>query len=351
MESTSLPEVVTQPFAVDWNANSALSDKVSPTSPSSSRAFATHIHQDDTRAPRDLVRAQTRSSVALSPAGSRNTSVGPSDSTRPSSISEWTESPFSEPFLSGKLDVFDISLPFSWKGTSVGLSNDCTSAYFFRERSITIFPLPSAQTQQNQHKIEHTFTDDVYLRDVAVSDHYVAALTHEHLVLLRYCSDAEESQQAELQTSVSVQWDPKGLAIYENKDCVSVLVGERRQGSRGWEGRIKLYHYPLQNNGGRRIQEIQTFRTIVGGSTNDAPKTLAFHFNGKGFVCITKGVVSNAGFLSSILVWSLDNEMAKAQRPFEISYKYTVVCMVRSFFNLRYSSAFRAELTDLYLGR
>lgn len=327
-----------QPSVFDLNTRSLIFDGPSPTSPTSpspsqglaNRTSPEYVNVTDVHTGGDIVaQTQSRSSESTtSPARSRNASSVPSHSTRQSSVWEWNESPFLESHFAGNLDIFQIKLPFPWKNTSVGLSTECGSAYFFREQYLAVFSLTSVQTERNQRRIVYKFNGDVFLREVAASERHIVALTDQHLILLRYdFSGFENAPRIELKSSVPIGWDPRGLAIHENTDHISILVGERHPILNGWEGRIKLYRCPFQNHLGRRIQDIHTFRILVGGSPgySDAPETLAFHPNGKSFVCTTKGRISKSGLTSSVCSWSLDGDFSMASSPFEIPHQYTIV--------------------------
>jgi hypothetical protein len=117
--------------------------------------------------------------------------------------------------------------------------------------------------------------------------------------------------------------------LHETKDDVLVLVGERRQGGTAMEGRIRLYRY-LKSNPGKKIQELHTFNIVVGNppKVTDVPKFLAFHPDGRSFVCIT-------GIKNSVLIWAIEEEMSVVPNAFEISHKYTAVSMSTHAFTSR----------------
>ena len=333
MEGADYPELVVSPHPTrDTRVNSLT---ISPTSPAVAQGFPDRRpitwrrvgSQDEIQQEERGSRLLSITSTAPSPPASRNASVVPSlTSTSLSNLSDWKEEVFPRFRVNGHPEVYQILLP--WDAVSVGLSNDCTSAFFFRERSLAVVSLASVQNRGSQQRVEHTFKDTGRLREVSASEHYIAALADEYLILLKYHFSAPTSESSlEVLSWVPIGWDPKGLAIHENRDEVLLLAGERRQ---GLEGRIKLYKYPLQNNRGKRIHELQTFRVTTGTPTgvNDLPVSLAFGPSGRNFVCTTKGVPCNNGIdrrKCSVLVWSLDGDSGTASRPYAITYRYTAV--------------------------
>jgi hypothetical protein len=307
-------------YVPDQSSNPWSTDDVSPTVSASGRRVERDWGQDGIEVVGEPATVYP-SWVAPSTAGSRNTSVVPSVSTRLSSVSEWNENPFAESQIVGEPETFEVKAP--WSDSSVGLSSDCTAVYFFKKRSISISSLANIQTQLHKQAtppIEHKFDDKTFLREVAASERFLAILTDETLMLFEYRVSGQKAKQGlDLRGSVRICWDPRGLAIHEGRDDVLVLVGE---GQQRMEGRIKLYRYRLGSNLGKKIQEVQTFDIIVGSSnkTKDVPKLLSFHPNGRSFVCVT-------GIKNSVLVWSIEEEMPVGSKPFEISHKYTAVSM------------------------
>ncbi|KAL9113858.1 MAG: hypothetical protein Q9227_001992 [Pyrenula ochraceoflavens] len=329
MERNDYPEPVEFSRAT---ANPAEGDSITPVLPfpgqlsadlpgSGQRASGS---QDESNPHQRLARLQSITSTLQSSSASRNASLAASLSTRPTTVSEWHESPFSELRLIGTPEVFRISLP--WEASCVGLSSDCTAATFFRDRSLFIVSLASVQTKGHQSSIGHTFKGIGRIRQVSASQHYVAVLADEWLALLKYdVSTSTGAQTLDVLSWVPIEWDPRGLALHESRDEVLIIAGERRQ---GLEGRIRLYHCPLHSNRGTRLYGIKVFKTTVGGprGSNDLPSTLAFHPNGRSFVCATAGVAYNRGLdrrRSSILVWPVELDSSTASKPYEILYHYT----------------------------
>ena len=248
--------------------------------------------------------------VTASRLGSLSTSTESSKSIRAGSNSKWNESPAVEHQREGFPQTSQI--PLSRKYSVAGLSNDCSSAYFFNEKFVCVHSFATADDLRTALVFEKKYDSKTKLREVALSRRFVVTRTNESLTIFNYGLGSKHTDA--LASLGNTKWDPSGLALHESEDHLLILAGERRRNSDGKiEGRIKIYKRQIDDVKGR-IQEVGPCRII----SQDCPKTIAFGTNGKTFACVT-------GVRNSVLIWTTDDESSPNPKPFEILNKYTAV--------------------------
>lgn len=177
-----------------------------------------------------------------------------------------------------------------------GLSNDCSSVYFYGDREVVVHSLRVSQSATSVESFRKKFDGDTRVWDVALSKN-------------------RNSQQTPLKTFPSDNYHLSGLAIHETDEKVTILVGKTRKNI----GSVAIHVCSLVDNSNQSINDRLHFEEhAVDIPGHDYPKRLSFGQDGKTISCIT-------GKLNTILIWVLDDEVPSSMEPFVISNRYSPV--------------------------
>lgn len=190
-----------------------------------------------------------------------------------------------------------------------GLSNDCSSVYFYGDREVVVHSLRVSQSATSVESFRKKFDGDTRVWDVALSKNFLVVSTLQNVLVFR----TRNSQQTPLKTFPSDNYHLSGLAIHETDEKVTILVGKTRKNI----GSVAIHVCSLVDNSNQSINDRLHFEEhAVDIPGHDYPKRLSFGQDGKTISCIT-------GKLNTILIWVLDDEVPSSMEPFVISNRYS----------------------------
>lgn len=187
--------------------------------------------------------------------------------------------------------------------THAGLSSDCRMVFFHNATKLHVYPVISRSTDipAEGWPLVWNLGRHNPLADVSLSDRVVAISTQKAVELHLIGSSSANSQGPRIISHDN--WDPSGLAIYENGLEVLVAVGYQRETKTSRQGRVFIYSSKFCWGG----LEKETIAQSYDLPREDFPKHLNFDDQGKRLTCIT--AIGN-----SVLIWHLGSP-----NPFEIT--------------------------------
>jgi hypothetical protein len=202
---------------------------------------------------------------------------------------------------------------------ATGLSPNCCSVYFLREKDIIIYSL------ENFPKV--TEFDILLKRAPRTDEDYKdtkAALTNRFLAVLSrgnphrlsiYEHGAPKTNGKDIDSEILDMWHPTCISMYEARNRTWVAIG----GHSARDGHISLYRIE-DSHGKLRLKkhDAQFEKCIPNALLNDWPKVISFSPDGRRLTCVTKNK-------NKVLVWFLSNNARPRQAAFEIMKQYDPV--------------------------
>jgi len=202
---------------------------------------------------------------------------------------------------------------------AAGLSPNCRSVYFLREKDIVIYSL------ENFPKV--TEVDILLKRTPSTDEDYKdakAALTNRFLAVLNrgnphrlsiYEYGAPITNGKDIDTEVLDMWHPTCISMYEARNRTWVAIG----GHSNRDGYIRLYRIE-DSHGTLRLKkhDAQFEKCVPNALSNDWPKIISFSPDGRRLTCVTKNK-------NKVLAWFLSNNARPRQAAFEIMKPYEAV--------------------------
>lgn len=195
---------------------------------------------------------------------------------------------------------------------AAGISNDCSSVYFYGDREVVVHSLRVSQSVTSVESFRKKFDGITRVWDVALSKNYLVVSTLQNVLVFRH---TRNSQQTPLKTFPSDNYHLSGLAIHETDEKVAILIGKFRKNL----GSLTIHVCSLVNKSDRQVNDRLHFQEhTIDIPGHDYPKRLSFGQDGKTISCIT-------GKLNTVLIWVVDGEFPSSMEPFVISNRYSPV--------------------------
>ncbi|KAI9800304.1 MAG: hypothetical protein M1833_003418 [Piccolia ochrophora] len=196
---------------------------------------------------------------------------------------------------------------------SAGLSPDCRSVYFLRERSVRVYSLRNfPAVNESDILFKWKMTCDSVCEEAALSNGLLAVFTKRTLLVFSIPHQSVIGMESLEYDKERYRWDPNCITIHEANDRAWICVGGRVNYNGNFNGSIKIFQvdmtlgrstlvpYAAQLDKGERD-------SLVG----DFLKMLEFSPDGQRLVCVTNN--------NRILSWFLSNNARPRQDPFQIS--------------------------------
>ncbi|KAL8825689.1 MAG: hypothetical protein Q9170_007696 [Blastenia crenularia] len=187
-----------------------------------------------------------------------------------------------------------------------GLSTDCKMIFFYNTAKVCVYPLNASNPIAPNQKwpLKWKFGKKNPVVDVSLSNTVLAISTRQRLEL-HYVKDFSASSETP-RTIPHGEWDPCGLATFEQPSEALVAIGYRRETRISREGRVLIYRSILNHGRIEKEETSQRYQVLK----RDLPKSLQFDKEGEKLTCVTE--ISN-----SVLVWHIGDS-----DPFEITTQH-----------------------------
>ncbi len=158
-----------------------------------------------------------------------------------------------------------------------GLSTDCRLAFFSNSRKVCVTHVSLENRPRRKEAIvmEWRCGNTERIADVSLSNNILFVSTQDNLEMVGFSRGVERVSHGE--------WDPSGIAIWEQRSGAMVAVGHRRGTNRSRQGRVILHQVRILPQGLLQGRVVRGFRLPEG----NYPKAIAFDKNGTILACIT----------------------------------------------------------------
>ncbi|KAL8896075.1 MAG: hypothetical protein Q9192_003280 [Flavoplaca navasiana] len=177
-----------------------------------------------------------------------------------------------------------------------GLSTDCQLAFFYSLREVCVarVSLDTRRRRKEDLVLERKYDRSSQIADVALLNNILAVSTSQNLELHRIGRPG-------LGVTVSHgDWDPLGIASWEQDSNVMVAMGLRRGAGSSRNGRVVIHQVRAAPGGSLQTRTHRQFNLPRGVS----PKSLVFDHEGTTLACITDRIVGN-----SVIIWRIGETM------------------------------------------
>ena len=251
--------------------------------------------------------------------------VAPTASSNPSSNISPSEIDWREPELSRSRVTstwcFSMSLPrakaFGGRASYdfTGLSSNCQYAYLYHTNRVSVFDLADPRAQCTDTALprilvfDRDFTNTEPVFDVIMSEGFLIIITCQFVRVINVRDDYE------LEASRYGEWEPSGVACFENETNLKVALGQGQGNSlKSLKGQIVLFKYEM----GTRPRKLSLCSTIK-LPTGNRPKRISLDADVGILTCVT--TIQN-----KIFVWYLEADFSTSGEPFDfLKNHYRVV--------------------------
>lgn len=274
---------------------------------------------------RSDLRLNSIDSITSFSAGQTSSSSSPSTNTCLSQRS-WHEEDLAK---SRAQQSQNFSIQFPSKGIrktthkphSAGLSEDCKNAFFYNDTEISVFRLSGLEdTLSGVSAFPRIFSKEYKnecILNVAAANNFAFIITNKRMVTIDI---SKQHKGLEIDsTPHGAGWDPIGLACYECRGQLVVLLGQfRGNHNSGFEGRIKLFKCKIDD---RTRPE---FHSTIPLPEHDWPKIICYEAEEKVLACVT-------GIHNKVLAWKLKDDLSgSTDFLYYQKNKYAAVCAIDS---------------------
>lgn len=177
-----------------------------------------------------------------------------------------------------------------------GLSTDCQLAFFYSSREVCVarVSLDDRRRREEDLVLERKYDKSSQIADVALLNNILAVSTRQNLELHRIGYPGPGV------TVSHGDWDPLGIASWEQDRNVMVAMGLRRGAGNSRNGRVVIHQVRVAPGGSLQRKTCQQLNLPNGVS----PKFLVFNHEGTTLACITDRIVGN-----SVIIWSIGETM------------------------------------------
>lgn len=177
-----------------------------------------------------------------------------------------------------------------------GLSTDCRLAFFSSSREVCVARVSPDNRRRRKEDLvlERKYDKRSDIADVSLLNNILAVSTRQNLELHRIGLPGP---------GVIIShgdWDPLGIASWEQRSEAMVAVGHRRGARNSRNGRVIIHQVSLPSEGPVRRRILRAF-TLPRG---ESPKFLAFDSEGATLTCITDRNVGN-----SVIIWKIEETL------------------------------------------
>lgn len=182
-----------------------------------------------------------------------------------------------------------------------GLSTDCRLAFFSSSRKVCVtrVSLDARRRRREDLILERKYDKSSHIADVSLLNSILAVSTRQNLELHRIGNSGRGV------TVSHGDWDPLGIASWEQDSNVMVALGLRRGAGSSRDGRVRVHQIRLSPSGSFQRRTLREFSLPNGVS----PKFLVFDREGTTLACITDRIVGN-----SVIIWRIE-ETAEDEDP------------------------------------
>ncbi|KAL9023717.1 MAG: hypothetical protein Q9180_008130 [Flavoplaca navasiana] len=177
-----------------------------------------------------------------------------------------------------------------------GLSTDCQLAFFYSSREVCVARV-SFDTRRRRKEglvLERKYDKSSQIADVALLNNILAVSTRQNLELHRIGHPGPGV------TVSHGDWDPLGIASWEQDSNLMVAMGLRRGAGSSRNGRVIIHQVRAAPGGSLQRRTRRQFNLQNGVS----PKFLIFDHEGTTLACITDRIVGN-----SVIIWRIGETM------------------------------------------
>ncbi|KAL8876220.1 MAG: hypothetical protein Q9198_005547 [Flavoplaca austrocitrina] len=177
-----------------------------------------------------------------------------------------------------------------------GLSTDCQLAFFYSSRELCVarVSLDTRRRRKEDLVLERKYDKRSQIADVALLNNILAVSTRQNLELHRIRHPGPGV------TVSHGDWDPLGIASWEQDSNVMVAMGLRKGAGSSRNGRVVIHQVRAMPGGSLQRRTHRQFNLPRGVS----PKSLVFDPEGTTLACITDRVVGN-----SVIIWRIGETM------------------------------------------
>lgn len=177
-----------------------------------------------------------------------------------------------------------------------GLSTDCRLAFFSSSREVCVarVSLDNRRRRKEDLVLERKYDRSSQIADVSLLNNILVVSTRQNLELHRIGLPGP---------GVIVShgdWDPLGIASWEQGSEAMVAVGHRREARNSRNGRVIIHQVSLPSEGPVQRRILRAFTLPTG----ESPKFLAFDSEGATLACITDRNVGN-----SVIIWKIEETL------------------------------------------
>ena len=177
-----------------------------------------------------------------------------------------------------------------------GLSTDSQLAFFYSSREVCVarVSLDTRRRRKEDLVLERKYDKRSQIADVALLNNILAVSTRQNLELHRI------RHRGPGVTVPHGDWDPLGIASWEQDSNVMVAMGLRQGAGCSRNGRVVIHQVRVAPGGSLQRRTCCQFNLPKGVS----PKSLVFDHEGTTLACITDRVVGN-----SVIIWRIGKTM------------------------------------------
>ena len=180
-----------------------------------------------------------------------------------------------------------------------GLSTDCRLAFFSSSEEVCVarVSLDNGRRRKEDLVLERKYDKSSQIADVALLNSILAVSTRQNLELHRIGLPGPKVMVSHRDWDLSHrQWDPLGIASWEQGSEAMVAVGFRRGAGNSRDGRVIVHQVIIPPAGPVRIRILRKFSLPRG----ESPKFLAFDSEGAILACLTDRNVGN-----TVVIWKI----------------------------------------------